>query len=50
MNKGDEDEIKLIEPREDAAKSLECSEQSFNLVAFSVHGTVIPPKANILLP
>jgi hypothetical protein len=50
VNKGDEDEIKLIEPREDAAKSLECSEQSFNLVALSVHGTVIPPKANLLSP
>lgn len=46
MNKGDEDDIKLIEPGEDAAKSLEPSEQSFDLVAFFVHGTVIPTTAN----
>ncbi len=50
MNKGVEDDIKHIEPGEDAAKSLEPSEQSFDLVALFVHGKVIPPKANRLPP
>jgi len=50
VNKVDRDDIKLIESGEDAAKSLEFSEQSLNRVALSVHGTVIPPKANLLSP
>ncbi len=50
MDEGDEDDIELIEPGENAAKSLEPSEQSFDLVALFVHGTVIPPKANRLPP
>ena len=41
MDEGNEDDIELIESGEDAAKSLEPSEQSFDLVALSVHSTVV---------
>ena len=46
VNKRDEDSIKLIGPGENAAKSLEPSEQSFDLVAFFVHGTAVPLTVN----
>lgn len=44
MDEEDEDDIELIEPGEDATKSLEFYEQSFNLVELSVHGTVVFPR------
>jgi len=44
VDEGDEDDIELVEPAENAAKSLESSEQSFDLVALSVDGTVVFPR------
>ena len=44
MDEGDEDDIELIEPGEDAAKSLESSEQSFDFDALSVYGTIVFPR------
>jgi len=49
VDEGHEHEIEFLEPREDAAKALESTEQPFDLIAPLVHDTVVFPRRHSIL-